>query len=310
MTQLRRRTPVRCRGRRGPWHRWPPVDDPAAASDAGASPRASTHVAPVEPVHWGARLVRAPGVVYTEAAGTPVLVRVDDAEMQPLPPAWAAVWAALDGRTAADALDVDPSTVDPITSRNLIEVLRRLKAKRLVADVDSLGPDDQKASTTPFPDDQPVAGPTDVVLCGHLAHSPDAAVLTLPAHPALRPSAHRSVPASPDPATSPKPDPSPPSSTDDSTSPSGPLDGDLTDPVTVHLVEADGIVLATVDREPVAIVTASPVAVAPDGADGDALRCLSRLADLLAALDDPTCLAEPGVVDLLAALAEQTRSHH
>jgi hypothetical protein len=47
----------------------------------------------VEPVHWGARLVRAPGVVYTEVADTPVLIRVDDAEMQPLPPAWAAVWA-------------------------------------------------------------------------------------------------------------------------------------------------------------------------------------------------------------------------
>jgi hypothetical protein len=283
------------------------VDDPATAPSLGATPRALDPVAPVEPVHWGARLVRAPGVVYTEVADTPVLIRVDDAEMQPLPPAWAAVWAELDGRSVAEALDVDPARVDPITSRNLFEVLRRLKAKRLVADVDSLSPADRATATTPFPDDQPVAGPTDIVLRGHLVHSPDAAVLTLPTHPALRPSAHRSGDASPDPATSPKPDPSPPSSTDDSTSPSGPLDGDLTDPVTVHLVEADGIVLATVDREPVAIVTASPVAVAPDDPDGDALRCISTLADLLAALADPACLAEPGVVDLLASLADQAR---
>ena len=270
------------------------MDDPAAAPDAGATPLASTRVAPVEPVHWGARLVRAPGVVYTEAAGTPVLVRVDDAEMQPLPPAWAAVWAALDGRTAADALDVDPSTVDPITSRNLIEVLRRLKAKRLVADVDSLGPDDQKASTTPFPDDQPVAGPTDVVLCGHLTRSSEAAVVTLPPHPTMLAGTRRATPTS----------------TDPSTSPSDPPGEVQTGPVTVQLAEADGTVVATVDGEPVAIVTAPAGASTPDGADGDALRCLLRLADLLAALDDPTCLAEPGVVDLLAALAEQPRSHH
>jgi hypothetical protein len=55
------------------------------------------------------------------------------------------------------------------------------------------------------------------------------------------------------------------------------------------------------------IVTASPVAVAPDDPDGDALRCISTLADLLAALADPACLAEPGVVDLLASLADQAR---
>ena len=132
-------------------------------------------------MHWGARLVRAPGVVYTEVAGTPVLVRVDDAELQPMSPAWVSCWAGLDGRPVAEALDVDPDTVDPITSRNLIEVLRRLKAKRLIADVDSLSPDDRAAATSAFPDDQPVAGPTDIVLRGHLAESPDGPILTLPA---------------------------------------------------------------------------------------------------------------------------------
>lgn len=231
---------------------------------------------PVEPVHWGARLVRAPGVVYTEVAGTPVLVRVDDAELQPMSPAWVSCWAGLDGRPVAEALDVDPDTVDPITSRNLIEVLRRLKAKRLIADVDSLSPDDRAAATSAFPDDQPVAGPTDIVLRGHLAESPDGPILTLPA-------------------------------------PTASLAGDEVDHglgdtrpdlLTVHLAEVNGTLTPSIVGAKLTIVTESRPEIGAGGPDGDASRCIHMLANLLAALDDSSCLAAPGVVDLLAALAE------
>lgn len=94
---------------------------------------------PVEPVSFTARLVRAPGVQYTEVDGTPVVVAVEDLAVQPLSPVWAAAWATLDGRSVAEALELDPDTLEPVTRRDVIEVLRRLKAARLVCDAASVG---------------------------------------------------------------------------------------------------------------------------------------------------------------------------
>ncbi|MBS1849028.1 MAG: hypothetical protein JST73_12200 [Actinobacteria bacterium] len=94
----------------------------------------------VEPVHWGAHLVRSPEVSYTEVDGTPVVVRWVDREVEALTPTWAALWGRLDGRGVAEALDVDPGTLDPVTARNLLEVLRRFKADGLVDDAVDGGP--------------------------------------------------------------------------------------------------------------------------------------------------------------------------
>ncbi len=94
---------------------------------------------PIEPVSFAARLVRAPDVAYTEVAGTPVVVAIEAQAVQPLTPAWAFAWAALDGRPVSEALDIDPATLDAVAARNVIEVLRRLKAAGLVCDAGSLG---------------------------------------------------------------------------------------------------------------------------------------------------------------------------
>lgn len=273
------------------------AERPGARRTAAPRPRS-----PVEPVHWGARLVRAPGVVYSEVAGTPVLVRVDDAELQPLPPAWAGCWAALDGGPIAEALGIDPSGIDPITSRNLIEVLRRLKAKRLVADVGSLGPDDRARALADDPTDQPASGPTDLTLHGRLEHHEHGTTLTIAAPPGFGPPRDGGAP----------PDDVPPD-----------------DAVTVHLTDVDGSLAATVAGAPVHVVCAGTSASAarpPTGQRGsssdslpapedvagptgaEAERRVLALAGLLAALDDPERLAEPGLVDVLAALAEHTHT--
>jgi hypothetical protein len=100
-------------------------------------------------VSFTARLVRAPGVQYTEVDGTPVVVAVEDLAVQPLSPVWAAAWATLDGRSVAEALELDPDALEPVTRRDVIEVLRRLKAARLVCDAASIG----TSGVTPFGDD-------------------------------------------------------------------------------------------------------------------------------------------------------------
>ena len=250
---------------------------------AGAKPPRRP-IQPVEPVHWGARLVRAPGVVYTEVAGTPVLVRSDDAELQPLPPAWAGCWAALDGRSVAEALEVDVSTIDPITSRNVIEVLRRLKAERLIVDLESLDSDDRTHALADDPTDQPDAGPVDITVHGHLEHAAGRAMLTIAPPPGLRRSE--------------------------------PTDDRFDDLLTLHLVEVDGARAPSAQGEPVDVEFAAasirragtpPHPTSDTSAEPEFVeRSIIALASLLAALDDPSCLAESGVVDRLAALAEQT----
>lgn len=73
---------------------------------------------------------------YTEVAGTPCIVRTEHGDVQPLTPTWAAIWARLDGRSVAEALNVDPATLDEVDARNLIEVLRRLKGRGVIGDAD------------------------------------------------------------------------------------------------------------------------------------------------------------------------------
>ncbi len=94
----------------------------------------------LEPVHWGARLVRSPDARYTEVSGTPCIVRVAHGDVQALTPIWAAIWGQLDGRPVAEALSIDPASLDPIDARNLIEVLRRLKGRGVVCDADPANP--------------------------------------------------------------------------------------------------------------------------------------------------------------------------
>lgn len=89
----------------------------------------------LEPVTWRSHLMRSPLVVYTEVAGTPVLVDTESAEVQTLTPVWASIWAALDGRAIGDVLDVHELELTATELRNLLEVLRRLKARQLIVDV-------------------------------------------------------------------------------------------------------------------------------------------------------------------------------
>ncbi len=124
-------------------------------------------VDPVEPVHWGARLERVPAMFYTEVDAVPCLVDPAAGRVLVLTPTWAAIWARLDGRAVTAALDVEPSTMMQSDARNLIEVLRRLKAMGAVRD--ATGP----ASTdrTERPDDRLAApaatpGPVTVTLSG------------------------------------------------------------------------------------------------------------------------------------------------
>lgn len=88
----------------------------------------------VEPVHWNARLIRSDDACYTEVDGVPCVVLADSGAVQALTPTWAAIWAQLDGRPVRVALGVDPDTMDATDARNLLEVLRRLKAKGIAQD--------------------------------------------------------------------------------------------------------------------------------------------------------------------------------
>lgn len=234
-------------------------------------------VDPIEPVHWGARLARTPGMRYTEVAGMPVLVRVDDADPQPLPAAWAACWASLDGRPVAEALDVDPAALDPVTARNLIEVLRRMKARGLVVDVAP----DAPTPTSAFNDlsAQPGAGPIDVAVRGVVRVTPDGAVVTVPTPDRLRSA----------------------SSADHFTA------GERGS-VIIRLDDTDGVVRATVETTPLAAIELDEPIEPLDETE----RCILTFAAVLDALDDRSVLTRPGCLDLLAALAElpsPTRDH-
>lgn len=97
----------------------------------------------IEPVHWRARLIRSSDVVYTEVGGVPVLVGIPEGTVTILTPTWAAIWARLDGRTVVEALGIDETALEPVDARNLIEVIRRLKAADLIHDFNgSVSPTD------------------------------------------------------------------------------------------------------------------------------------------------------------------------
>ena len=93
------------------------------------------HHSVTEPVGWGSHLARKPGIGYTELAGMPVLIDPESRDIQALTAAVAGIWAQLDGRELAVALGIDPDSLGPTERRNLIEVIRRLKARGLVVDV-------------------------------------------------------------------------------------------------------------------------------------------------------------------------------
>ncbi len=130
---------------------------------------------PIEPVSFTARLVRAPGAFYTEVDATPVVVVVDKAAVQPLTPNWATAWAALDGRPVAEALGIDPTALDAVAARNIIEVLRRLKAAGLVCDAASL----RSGETTDSVAEQPAAGLLVLALHGRVEPTSDALGIVL-----------------------------------------------------------------------------------------------------------------------------------
>lgn len=94
----------------------------------------------IEPVGWGSRLAPSPDFCYTEVDGVPILVRPADAAVEALTPTWAVLWAQLDGRTLSEALGTGPEMLAPADARNLIEVVRRLKAAELIRDVADTGP--------------------------------------------------------------------------------------------------------------------------------------------------------------------------
>lgn len=146
--------------------------DPVAVGGDGSHADGVT-----EPVHWGARLVRSAAFVYTEVGDVPVLVRPDDGRVEVLTPTWAALWAQLDGRPVREALQVDAGRVDPVDARNLIEVLRRLKAAGVVFDAptgDRSGPE----ATDPWR--QPtLAGAVDLVVHGSVSGTRRAPVLRI-----------------------------------------------------------------------------------------------------------------------------------
>lgn len=118
-----------------------------------SEPTAGTGDGVIEPVHWGSRLVRSASDRYTEVDGTPVLVQSDQARVEPLTPTWAGIWARLDGQVVTDALGVDPDRMDPVDARNLLEVLRRLKASGSVVDASdgvASGPDHDPSRQEPL----------------------------------------------------------------------------------------------------------------------------------------------------------------
>ncbi len=93
----------------------------------------------LEPVHLGAHLTRTPGVAYTEVGGQPVLCQPTERRLHPVAPAFAAIWARLDGGTLADAvrdaIGTEATQVGTAAHRATIEAVRRAKAAHLVSDV-------------------------------------------------------------------------------------------------------------------------------------------------------------------------------
>lgn len=209
----------------------------------------------IEPVHWGSRLVRAEDLAYTEVAGTPVLVPADGAPVQVLTPAWAAVWAQLDGRPITDSLAVDPAALDPVDARNLIEVLRRLKAEGVVRDAepDAGSRDPGELEAVPVR-----AGRVAVRLGGSVVVDPTGVTLRIIAGNPAR--------------------------------------------VTVELSETAVGVAVTVRRRFRRRVIDRVEVADPNASRDDAL---GRFSSILAALDDRDPGATPGLVDLLAGVAER-----
>lgn len=210
----------------------------------------------IEPVHWASRLARTPGVLYTEVAGIPCLVRASDGRVKALTPTWAAIWAQLDGRPVTEALSIEPDTLDPVDTRNLVEVLRRLKGMEVVCDADPTSP--------PRPADlgSPAApgGSVKIALSGSIHRDRDRVEL------AIEPGS--------------------------------------TERAVVKLTDAVGAVRVTTRRrlrtrrvDHIALIDST----APD-ADQVAA---GSFASIIKAVDDPSVLVTPGLVDLLAGLAER-----
>ncbi len=89
----------------------------------------------VEPVTLASRLVRVPGVLYTEVADTPVVWEPTRRLLHELTPAAAALWGAFDGRPLRDVLD-DLGGSEPVDERAVVEAVRRMRVMRIVEDAD------------------------------------------------------------------------------------------------------------------------------------------------------------------------------
>lgn len=210
----------------------------------------------VEPVHFQAHLIRSANCRYTEVSGTPCIVRIDRAEALVLTPTWAAVWAMLDGRTLAEAVGVDVASLSPIDTRNLLEVVRRLKGMGVVEDV---GPDrgpqrlDDLAST-----DSPA--PATVVFSGFARHTRTRSTLEIEVGSTRR--------------------------------------------QTVVLADGTTGTSATCRRRFRRRVL-EEITVTDTSESGHVPEPIAHFATILRALEDPSVLVTPGVVDLLAGLAER-----
>jgi hypothetical protein len=215
----------------------------------------------VEPVHWGSHLVRAPGLAYTEVAGIPCLVRASDGVVQTLTPTWAAIWARLDGRRVTDALNVDVQALDPIDARNLIEVLRRLKGRGAICDVD---PSDSPRPAEDLRSPTGSARTVKLVLRGSTDRHHRSTGLTVDAAAAGRAS--------------------------------------------VILADGGGSVTIAIARrlrkrpvDHIAVVDSTATGAASGAASGT-VECFAAI---VRAVDDRGALVTPGLVDLLAGLAER-----
>lgn len=211
----------------------------------------------ITPVHWGAPLRRAEGFSYTEVGGTPVIVDPVDQAIQPLPPLWASIWASLDGSPVADALEVDVAAMKPVDARNLLEVLRRMKAIGVIADVD---PQDRSGSGPAVSAQVDLDRAIDVTVRGSTTRSDRVTTLLI------------------DPAG--------------------------TNHVTVRVRgTASGIHLGTRSWLRRRVIDRVEVAAALRSSFTDAT--VDRLAAIVEAVDDARVFTTPGVVDLLAGIAER-----
>ncbi|HET8931005.1 MAG TPA: hypothetical protein VFN21_10140 [Acidimicrobiales bacterium] len=211
----------------------------------------------VEPVHWAARLVRAPGVLYTEVDGLPCLVRAADGLVRALTPTWAGIWAQLDGRPVAQALNIDPDALDPIDARNLLEVLRRLKGTEMVCDA---GPADTRQPTAALDPAMVRAASVRIVLDGSIDRDRSSVGLT--------------------------------------------IEPGSTGRAVLTLADAAGTVRVTTRRR-LRTRTVERVSVIDPTASGADQLAAGAFASIVKAVEDRTVLLTPGLVDLLAGLAER-----